>query len=167
MPEKKLARRVFDIEADGFRDVATTVWCMVICDPDTIRQGKPFTKAYPPEKLNEAIRVLREADVLIGHNIVGYDLPVIWKLLGDWDVKPAVLDTLLVSRALYPERPGGHSLEAWGRRLGQPKIEFDEWNRYSQQMLDYCIGDTQLNVSVLKELEKEYGATFEGYKIYR
>lgn len=154
-------RVVFDIEADGFLYQATRIWCVALQNADT--GEKEF---YEPDSIGEAIASLRDAECLIGHNIIGYDLPCIWKLHGTWDSVPLIVDTLTISRALYPERYGGHGLEDWGVRLGYPKIEFDQWDQYSKEMGVYCQNDVALNDLILKEEENEYGTTFTGYKVY-
>ena len=58
-----------------------------------------------------------------------------------------------------PSREGGHSLSAWGYRLGFPKIDIEEpeeyFKQYSQEMLDYCVRDVELNTLVFKTLQEE------------
>ena len=162
---------LFDIEANGLlqktSDIpeATRVWCVVTED---ILTGEIIK--YPPEYLEEAIVALRAAECLVGHNIIGYDIPALWKLLGEWDSTPLILDTLVVSRALNPERSGGHSLAAWGERLGYPKIDFHEFSEYTPEMLTYCERDVSLNVAVFRELNKEmesqHGEQLQGYKVF-
>ena len=64
---------VFDIETDGLD--ATLIWCIVAKDIDTNQ-----VYAYPPEKIDEGLELLEKANILIGHNIVGFDIPVLKKL---------------------------------------------------------------------------------------
>lgn len=67
---------------------------------------------------------LKAATLLVGHNIVGFDAPVMRRL---WAIKIAeeqMYDTLVVSRLLEPSMEGGHNLEAWGVRLGTPKMDY-------------------------------------------
>ncbi len=156
-----MSRLVFDIEGDELLYHLTTIWCVTTQDADS---GEIIH--YPPAALDAGIASLREADCLIGHNIIGYDLPAIWKIKGDWESVPLVVDTLLVSRALFPERYGGHSLEAWGERLKFPKLEFKEFDKYTPEMGVYCDRDVALNVKVLEALEKEHEATLTGFKVY-
>jgi len=113
---------------------------------------------------------LRKCSELIGHNIVAFDLPVL-QLHGvlDYDIaypgkqstlfgKPCqITDTLLWSKLLNADRFGGHSLAAWGKRLGNYKGDFSDWDNYSQEMLDYCVQDTAVNCSILEALLKEIG----------
>ena len=139
---------VFDIETDGLD--ATVVWCIVAQDADS---GEIFK--FPPNKLQEGCEFLTTADRLIGHNIIGFDIPLVEKF-GNVDLSGIpVIDTLVLSRLFNPSRDGGHSLEKWGYRLGLSKIEFSEYERYSSEMLTYCVRDVQLNTLVYKELRKE------------
>ncbi|OUV27050.1 MAG: hypothetical protein CBC48_14690 [bacterium TMED88] len=121
----------------------------------------------PRLNLDEGIDALRRADVLIGHNIIGYDIPLI-KEAYDFDYKGQVIDTLVLSRLFYPHivdrdnvrRPlgmpqklyGRHSLEAWGYRLKCFKGDFGKheaaWDIYTPEMLDYCIQDTEVTVKL-------------------
>jgi len=155
-------RLIFDIEADGLLYAMQDIWCICMADPETREVW-----AFKPEDISHAIERLKQARTLIGHNIIGYDLPAIWKVTGEWaGGVPLVVDTLVISRALYPERYGGHGLASWGELLGFPKIEYDDWTKFTPEMLTYCEGDVELNRRVLEELEKEYGSTFTGYKVY-
>lgn len=156
-----MSRILFDIEANGLLEEVDTLWCCVATDLDS-----GVTRRYSPLDWDAAVQYLYNADVLIGHNIVGYDLPAIWKVHGPCLLVPRVIDTLAVSRFLRPERYGGHSLAAWGKRLGFPKGDHSEWDRYSKEMLEYCEQDVKVNVKVLEELEKEYGSTFGGYTLF-
>lgn len=157
-----MSRVLFDIEANGLLNTVDTLWCCVAKDLDS-----DITRRYSPFDWDQAIAYLQSADVLVGHNIITYDLPCIWKIYGEWDSCPLIIDTLVCSAALWPERPGGHSLEAWGKRLGYPKGDFNQFNEYSEEMLEYCERDVELNHLVLKKLEVENnGNTFPGYKVY-
>ena len=97
---------IFDIEADGL--TPSKVWCIVAKD---IEQQKVYQ--FGPDKLAAGIKLLEEADVLIGHNILGYDMPVLEKLHGA-TFTSKVIDTLVMSRLYQPVRENGHSLKTWG-----------------------------------------------------
>ena len=89
------------------------------------------------------------AEVLIGHNIIGFDLPVLGKLLGfEWWGE--VEDTLVMSRLDNPSREGGHSLASWGTRLNFPKGEYDDWSMYTEEMGEYCKQDVKVLVKLYK-----------------
>ena len=139
---------VFDIETDDLK--ATKVWCIVAQDVDTNEIFK-----FPPSKLDDGVKLLQSADRLIGHNIVGFDVPMIKKFFNVDLTKKELLDTLVLSRLFNPTREGGHSLEKWGYKLGFKKIEFEDYQNYSADMLNYCVRDVQLNTLVYKELKKE------------
>ena len=62
---------VFDIETDDLK--ATKIWCIVAID----EEDKVYS--FAPHKIAEGIKFLQSADVLIGHNIIGFDVPVIKK----------------------------------------------------------------------------------------
>jgi len=138
---------VFDIEADGLHP--NNVWCIVAKELD----GKIHT--FDNTQIDEGIKFLQEADTLIGHNIIGYDIPVLEKL---YDVKfnCKVEDTLVMSRLFNPVRENGHALKAWGWRVGMLKQEQPEdFDSYTPEMLEYCIQDVKLNEAVYKFLIKE------------
>ena len=139
---------VFDIETDDLK--ATKVWCIVAQDVDTNEIFK-----FPPSKLDDGVKLLQSADRLIGHNIIGFDVPMIKKFFDVDLTDKELLDTLVLSRLFNPTREGGHSLEKWGYKLGLKKIEFEDYQNYSAEMLNYCVRDVQLNTLVLKELKKE------------
>ena len=102
---------VFDIEANGLFFDADKIWCIVAIDEhDTIY-------SFEPDKIKEGIELLQKADKIIGHNIIGYDIPLIKKLYNvDLDKDKEIIDTLVLSRLSNPVREGGHSLEKWGYR---------------------------------------------------
>ena len=142
---------VFDIETDDL--YATKIWCLVA---KNIVDGKIYT--FGPDKIDEGCALLCDADELIGHNIIGFDLPVIrdltrFKTLG---VGQKIVDTLVLSRLFDPTREAGHGLSAWGFRLKSNKIEFDDFSSgFSQEMMDYCIQDVELNSKVYEALKEE------------
>jgi DNA polymerase I len=139
---------VFDIETDGLDP--DNIWCMSIIDSDTEEQFN-----YGPEELEEGISKLKAADKLIGHNILCFDMPVLKKLKGVDLFDKKIVDTLVLSRLFNPVREGNHGLERWGYHLGCPKIDFEEYDKYSQEMLDYCAQDVLLNFRVYQALKKE------------
>lgn len=142
---------VFDIEADGLLETVAQVWCIVTYDIETGR-----TDCYGPDNIREGIRQLQSADVLVAHNGTGYDLPVIRKVCGASLDESRVQDTLVLSRLGRPVRHGGHSLAAWGERLGYPKVEHEEWDRYSPEMLNRCKVDVEITYKLWCRLKPMY-----------
>ena len=139
---------VFDIETDGLE--ATKVWCLVAQDAETKEVYK-----FTPDNLDEGYKFLTTATRLIGHNIIGFDIPLVEKFGGVDLSDIEVIDTLVLSRLFNPTRDGGHSLSTWGYKLGYPKIEFEDYYNYSEEMMNYCVRDVELNTKVLEELRKE------------
>jgi DNA polymerase I len=88
---------------------ATEIWCIVAIDQDD------NVYSFDPKEIDKGIEFLSKADKLIGHNIIGFDIPVIKKLFGvDLSACAEVIDTLTLSRLFHPTRDGGHSLEKVG-----------------------------------------------------
>ena len=139
---------VFDIETDDLK--ATKIHCIVAID-----EHNNIYK-FKPDEIDQGVDLLSKADKLIGHNITGFDIPVIKNLTGvDIGKEKEIIDTLLLSRLLKPNREGGHSLEMWGYRLKFHKSEQPDFLTYSDDMLKYCVKDVQLNKMLLRELQEE------------
>lgn len=143
---------VFDIEADSLDP--TKIWCIVAMDIDTGTVhsfGQPCVEA--------GLDLLQRADKLIGHNIIGYDIPAIKKVAGIDLSDKKIVDTLVLSRLFKPTREGGHGLESWGYRLGYKKGDYGQsegaWDQYTEEMLLYCVTDVKLNAKVYHALKQE------------
>ena len=145
---------ILDLEANGF-DVKV-IHCIVIKDVST-----NIVYRYNPDNLGDALKILKQATLLIGHNIQGYDLPALYKIL-KFKYEGEVFDTLLASRLIWtnrsdadwkhkdvpPKLVGKHSLESYGYRLGLRKGDFAEqegaFEIYTPEMLDYCANDVEV-----------------------
>ena len=177
----------FDIESDGFLFESTKVWCIVfkdLNDPDKILKLNPFIDDKCNEKITDFIKTYDERPYVIGHNILGFDMFVI-RCLMDIDFKVGksngdefcgipvqFVDTYYWSMYLFPDRVG-HSIEAFGDRLGLEKIDFrkasidegiiskdsplgEEFKQYSELMLEYCMRDVDVNILVFNSLLEEH-----------
>jgi ribonuclease D len=102
-----------------------------------------------PDTLSEA---LRGSVSVVGHNLIGYDMPVLERLWGITVAPERVLDTLVLSRLYEPSKSGGHSLRNWGECLGFPKGDHTDWSQLSQEMIDYCIRDVEVTEAVHQNL---------------
>ena len=139
---------VFDIETDSLD--ANIFWCLVAIDEN----NKVYS--YTMDNIDEGLDLLKSADKLIGHNIIGFDLPVLKKLFNVDLYNPnKVVDTLVLSRLFNPTREGGHSLEKWGYKLGIAKKDKPDFEVFSKEMLDYCIQDVKVNKKLYEQLQKE------------
>ena len=138
-----MKQMVLDIETDGLDP--TVVWCAVFNDVDT---GDTVVLEHPTKI--EIQCVIDTCDVIIGHNMIGYDQPVLERLL-DIDFSGVKIeDTLVMSRLDNPSREGGHSLASWGTRLGFPKGDYNDWTRLTPEMVSYCIQDTEVTRRLYK-----------------
>ena len=144
---------VFDIETDDLK--ATKLWCIVAQDLDS---NEIFR--FAPHQIESGLELLKSADALIGHNIIGFDIPVIKQLTGVDLSNKKLIDTLVLSRLFNPVREGGHSLEMWGYKLNYNKIEFEDYSRYSKEMMQYCVRDVQLNTQVYHRLIQQESKGF-------
>ena len=150
-----------DLEANGLLPTVTKAHCgvfKVLGSRELIR--------FRPHEMKEMLEFLDTVDVLIMHNGIGYDFPLLEKLFG-YTFKGKKVDTLLMSRLLKPKRmlpfncknkkAGPHSIEAWGYRVGRGKPEHNDWENFSEEMLHRCSEDVEI-------LELVYNALLEEAK---
>lgn len=143
-------RLVLDIETNLKHD---QIWLLVTKDLDS---GEVCCYREPTKALKQAIQ---SADSVIGHNIIGFDAPVLRKVWGISITARQAVDTLVMSRLLNPSIEGGHSLKAWGQRLKNAKIDFEVEDfdaGWTQEMQDYCIQDVELTADLLHHLEQAF-----------
>ena len=160
---KSTSTVTFDVETNALnpREV-TTIHCCAI-------HSKTQTQLHKDPK--EWLEILENAEVLIGHNIIQYDIPAIQQVYPDFKPKGRVIDTLILCRMLYPnildldfekKRPdmpiqmyGRHSLEAYGYRLGYNKQHADltDFSKLTPELAERCVCDTELNVKLWTRLQ--------------
>lgn len=148
----------FDLEANGLLDTATKVHCGVVKSSDG------DVAKFRPNQIKQLLKHLSSFDVLIAHNGIGYDFPLLQKLYG-WQFKGKIVDTLIMSRLLNPKRilpyscvdrkVGPHSIEAWGYRVGRGKPSHDDWESFSEDMLHRCSEDVEILQLTYQELLNE------------
>lgn len=170
----RVSRRLcFDIETDGLLKELTTIHCMAAQDVDT---GEAFF--WDPSTISEGIAFIEQADLLIAHNGINFDLRAIQKVYPEFK-PPKLYDTLLMAKMVWPsdilfdhdyrEFKRGrmewkfvkrYSLEAWGNRLGVHKGDFGktaDWSTYTPEMGEYNKQDVVVNVALWKKLEHRLG----------
>ena len=168
---------ILDLESDGLIPQMTKIHCIVLKDIDT---GEIISCADQPgyRSLETALDYISEADLLVFHNGIKFDIPALKKIYSGLELKPTCqfYDTLISSRLFWPELEpidrarwshiepkyvGRHSLAAWGERLGVAKIKFTEnakkesaavnvWAEWSASMQEYCIGDVEVSDALYK-----------------
>jgi len=135
---------VLDIETDSKQ---SKIWMVVTKNLDT---GELICHSEA-ETLKPLIE---QSEQIIGHNLIAFDayhLQSLWKI--QIPLKKC-WDTLIVSRLLKPDIADGHSLEAWGRRLSSPKIDYSEWdNPDLEKMKEYCEQDVELTAKLYSHLK--------------
>ena len=159
---------VFDLETNGLYDEVTTIHCLVLHD---LNRDQTFT--YGPDSIATGLEHLATADVLIGQNILFFDIPVIRKLYPFYTFAAArIIDTLITTRLIWPKEKlydmdteqytqvppklrGSASLKAWGYRLSDYKISFKDFKEYSEEMLAYCIQDVNVTTQLFKHTQKQ------------
>ncbi len=146
---------VSDLEADGLVEEATRVWCGVFKD---VRSGA--VHKFGPTENEQMLRFMDECDVLIMHNGIGYDMPLLRKVFG-YEYRGKLVDTLLMSRLQDPYRriPKGckspHSVEAWGARFGRAKPEHEDWSQFTPEMMHRCSEDVEIQYMIYNSLLQE------------
>ncbi len=140
---------VLDIETNLAHD---TIWCCVTKGNwFPASEGNVFT--HGQGGLQDLIN---QADIVVGHNIIGFDGPVLSRV---WSIKipvRKVRDTLVMSRLWNPQLEGGHSLRMWGQRLGDFKDEFTDFDGgLTQEMIKYCRQDVHVTTLLYEKLDKE------------
>lgn len=159
----------FDLEADGLLDQASKVWCGVFKHSESNE-----LKKFRPHEIPQMLEWLKTDPHLIGHNCIGFDLPLLKKLYG-YEHQGGVTDTLIISRLHKPNRQSPphcpnkkapHSIEAWGYRVGRPKPEHEDWSEFSEEMLHRCSEDVEILQRVHDFLKKE-GDGYEWEWAYR
>lgn len=154
---------IFDIETNGFYQDCTTIHCIALkrigIDNDV--------QLYTQSNINDALDILENSEVLIGHNIIQFDIPVLEKFYPSRKFTHNVLDTFNLSCIVFPQRQK-HGLEDWGKDLGfekfnpmtgkeytdeewkeRKKTKNEAWDKYTSEMGAYCQQDVRVTELVL------------------
>ena len=178
---------MFDLETNGLLNDATRIHCLSLYwenddrietfndepygdNSQSIKEDAPMGSNY---SITTGIGWLEVADVLVGHNIIGFDLPIIKKLYPWFNPSGIIVDTLLLSRLYHPnlldidkkrcwkhmplQLYGRHSLESYGYRLNEYKGNFaknTDWKEWSQEMQDYCEQDVVVTNKLCKHFHR-------------
>jgi hypothetical protein len=151
----------FDIETNAIEDWSNlsdlkTIHCLSIYDPTT-----PKMITYHGAGIKNGLMELAKAERIVGHNVIGFDLPALSKMYNFHPPLVKVLDTMVMARCIVPDvrnddflrnnfdksLVGSHSLKAWGLRLNKlTKLTYGEedgaFDSYNEEMRKYCERDT-------------------------
>ena len=157
---------VFDLETDGLLNDATKIHCVAIYDTETDKTYI-YNDESPGQGMSNpvvrAVQTLEDADCIVGHNIINFDIPIIRSIFSWFSPRGICVDTLLLSRLYHPnmmaidqkhqwrhmplQMYGRPSLESYGYRLSEYKGNFgktSDWKQWSQEMQDYCVQDVEV-----------------------
>jgi DNA polymerase-1 len=146
-----------DIETNLAHD---TIWCVVTkkVSDDGISVG------VWTDHVRQELKDYLEGEQVCAHNLIGFDAKVLREV---WDIAIPLnraVDTLVISRLYDPNIDGGHSLKAWGKRLGFDKMDFDTEDfdgGLTDEMLEYCKRDVDVLERLHKHLVHEMGEGWE------
>ena len=169
---------VFDLETNGLLKDATRIHCLSIywekdrrveTFNDERYSESPKDLPMANNSITTGLGYLEVADILVGHNIIGFDIPIIQKLYPWFNPRGTIVDTLLLSRLYHPnlldidkqhawkhmplQLYGRHSLESYGYRLNEYKGNFSkttDWKNWSKEMQDYCEQDVVVTTKLCK-----------------
>ena len=163
-----------DTEGNNLRPEADKMWCACAIDDDgcmyRFYDGPEIENQYQDypliidQSLEKLLILLDEADEICMHNGIDYDKWLINKIFGYEIPLNKIIDTLVLSRHLDPQRkspdgwtgkPAPHSVEAWGMRFGVHKKEHEDWSQFSPEMLIRCESDVIIQQKILKYLLEE------------
>lgn len=164
---------ITDIEGDGLLPTVTQLHCStIVCclTGDSID--------FLPNQMDLYKEKLYATRIRVGHNVLDFDGPALDKVIGYQFREQDWFDTLVLSRLLYPDLLGGHSLGQWGKRLGELKIDWrqvcvdlgyikandpkgEEFKLFRPEMVGYCNQDCKVNLRLLQRLMKYAGFTWE------
>ena len=158
---------VFDIETNGLLHDVSAIHCIATLQTETKESCVFNHRGDQSGTVEDGIHQIMEAETVAGHNIIGYDLPVIRKLYNRVRDNDGIIDTLVLSRLYHPnlieidkkrqwqhmplQLYGRHSLEAYGYRLGEYKGDFgktSDWQEWSQEMQDYMVQDVKVTTKL-------------------
>ena len=192
-PTSGVGAMIFDLETNGLLNNATRIHCISLNWYEDDRLESFNDEKYSSEakelpmgsnySITTGISYLQDADYLIGHNIIGFDIPIIKRLYPYFNPRGIIIDTLLLSRLYHPnlldidkshawkhmplQLYGRHSLESYGYRLGEYKGNFahtTDWKDWSQEMQDYCEQDVKVTTKLWKHFLKYLSGSHSNIK---
>lgn len=159
---------VFDVEATGLRehmlrDPEAQIHCLMaqeleVVDGELVKMACREFYDVPMDaegnkwnfmgNLSGVPEYLSSMSFVAGHNIIDYDLPILEHHLGV-SLDCQIVDTLIISRKNWADRPGGHSVEAWAKRMGMFKPVQEDWTAMTASVRNRCREDVMIETNLL------------------
>jgi DNA polymerase-1 len=141
---------ICDIETNGLKN-PDRLW-LIVCKE--IESGKVHVFKEPDRNPYEFSQFAKKVTQWVGHNFLAFDYRHINRLCSGVSIDPTrVVDTLVISRLTNFLRKEGHSLSSFGDDLNLPKLDFNDWSSLSEDMIEYCVRDVEINYKLyLKQL---------------
>lgn len=143
---------VSDVEADDLLKGATKIHVLALK-----MAGKDAVKWIGQDNLHERLKKFLQHHIdnqipLVMHNGIGYDVPLLEKIL-DIDLEELMLiDTLALSWYLNHDRKV-HGLDSFFEDYGIAKVVINDWENLSfEDYLERCIDDVRINSALWDDL---------------
>lgn len=160
-----MTKYIVDIEANGLDPDRLWVMSVFPIEVDKLVQGYYNKDNITPRNITnpEEMKKFLSQDIkIIGHNFIGWDAPVLRKLL-ELESLPKITDTLDLSWTMEP-RKNTHGLEAWGEHFGYEKVVVEDWNDPTAMPLyiERCSTDVVINTLLYQHLYRKMNGLYKG-----
>ena len=151
---------LFDIETDGLLDNLTKIHCLAYTELKIEKGEIVDSEIKSTSDVKEIKSIVNKTEVMLGHNIIQYDIPAL-KKLGFLNKQIPAIDTLGLSWYTQNTREK-HGLEQYGEEFKIPKPKIADWkNLTTEEYLQRCEMDVRINLQLFKNqfelLKKIYG----------
>lgn len=153
---------ICDTEWNGLEkpDKCWVIVCREVNDSEDIVHTFKRPDLYPQAFLEYA----KTVDIWVGHNFIEFDLLNLQRMFPSLEIEPEqIIDTLVASRLVNFGIEGGHSVEAWAKRLKlkTQKMEIEDFSKYSEELVERCESDTLIQLSIYKFFKKYIEGNFK------
>ena len=132
---------LFDAESNGLLDKVTKIHCLSY----RIYDGTTLISSGTITNYDQMRRFIKNQTVLVGHNIIQYDIPLFKKIL-NIEVDAFLIDTIGISYYHYPIKNFKHGLKYWGEKLGYGKPVVEDWEDQPIEVyIHRCEADVEIN----------------------
>lgn len=134
---------ILNIEASGLDP--KEIWCCTCIDTET-KEEHVFRR--PDLSPRDFIHWWSSVTGVVGHNVLGYDLNILSRLVSGFTRPPTEVDTLVISRLLDYARVGGHSLAAWADTVKVKKSLQPPWDVYSEALVEHSLQNCRITLAL-------------------